>query len=159
MIPEFIETDPSVRQFERYVRRFYGEEELLCGSLLTERVRMLVCVRYNRARLMGIQEDLALGIAILAAEIDAVRSVMDALDDAFPASVAFDRQAGERDLVHGATDRVARFLRRQFAPPVIFRVFGWLNRNPVRGRSRQDYSREITNLLAAWPDPATSAIN
>lgn len=154
MIPSFIEANPSVERFSGYIERNYGEIQFFTDRTLTH-----MHVRFQRARRMGVEEDLAIGFAILSAEVDAIQDMTDTLNRSLPLIVPFDGPAVERKLVAKVTTRVAKFLRRQYAPPLLFRLFGWINRNPVRRRSEADYVRELGALLSPSSILANPAIN
>lgn len=124
------DTDSARRHVRRYSHAYRGtgpREEAWIEETV-ERVEI--------ARSLGIEEELAVGLAIILA----VRS--DGRTD--PAVII---------------NRVAAFLRRQFAPPIVFRLLGRIFGNPVRpGRTKREYVRDLTAIIHAWPDLARAAI-
>ena len=119
-----------------------------------------VVTEYKRARSMGISEDIAVGIAILYAECKMARNVATSISDVMPKNVPFDDLGCEQDIASKATDRVAGFLHREFAPPVLYQFVCWLKGDPINSRRTKDaYVRELTDLLSAWPSLPRTVIN
>lgn len=126
------DTDSATRHVERYSRahRGTGPREKTWIEQTVERVEI--------ARSLGIEEELAVGLAIILAERNDVDSIKPAL----------------------IINRVAAFLRRQFAPPIVFRLLGRIFGNPIQpGRTKKEYVRDLTATIHAWPDLARAAID
>ena len=141
MIPKTHEADTFMRFVSHYSRWHRAG-----GPLANEAVEAIV-LRAISARATGMEEDLAVGFAIVSVEYEMQNA---------PARW---RRTGDRALP-SIIDRVARFLRRQFAPPIVLCLIAKLaGGKPVDpARSKDDYAARLADLLADRPNLPRAAI-
>lgn len=154
MLRNIEETDQAEKYAERYSQRWHRGER--SRAAMVERI--VANIRY--ARSFGIDEDLAVGVGLLAFEQELSRDFANHIRNGLPGGIPFEWMHINRAASPTATRHVAQFLRHAFAPALIFRLAGWLAGNPVRpGRTKAEYVSKLTDLLAAWPNlprPVTS---
>jgi len=141
------ERDSAERYANQYAQKWHRGER--SREAMVERI--VSKIKY--ARSCGLEEDLAVGVALLSFEQDLRQSFVAHIRDGLPGGIPFEWLHINRLGMPTATNHVARFLHHAFAPPLVFRFAGWLAGNPVRpGRTKAEYVAKLTDLLATWPN-------
>ena len=124
MVPRTDESD-ACRGFVGHYSRWHRS-----GGRLTEEMTEEIVIRAVAGRQLGMEMDLAVGIAILSVDGDV------------------------------SVKRVSRFLHRQFSPPLVFRVIARLTGGkPVQPSESKEFNVErLSDLLRTWPNLPRAAI-
>jgi hypothetical protein len=117
-------------------------------------------MRIRYARDMGIEEDLAVGIGILLVEMDWQEESIRKFQQARFGIQTLDFEKIRLGATAEATNEVARFLAKEFSPPLRLRILARLGGRPIRPRrTKAEYANNLRALLAAWPHLPRAAIN
>ncbi len=154
MLRNIEEKDKAEEYAEEYSERWHHGER--SRQAMVERI--VANIKY--ARSFGIDEDLAVGVGLLAFEQELRMTFAKHVREGLPGGIPFKWAWINRAVSPTATSHVAQFLRHAFAPNPLFRLAGWIAGNPVRpGRTKADYVAKLTDLLAAWPNLPRTVIN
>ena len=154
MLRNFEEDDRAEEYARQFSQRWHRGEQ--SREAMVERI--VANIKY--ARLFGIDEDLAVGIGLLAFEQELRQTFAKHVREGLPGGIRFEWMHINRAASPTATRHVAQFLHHAFAPPMVFRLAGWLAGNPVRpGRTKAEYVAKLTELIAAWPNLPRPAVD